>query len=396
MSILFGHPTGSPFSHHAALAHFEAGRLEAFCVPWMPSRITLCTLESLAWLRPMARRLSRRRFPPLADAPKIQGRAGELYRLLARAAGHSDDALSHQANAWLMRTMARECRRSAVTAVHSYEDCSLSQFTRAKQLGKACVYDMPIGYYPAWEETQVKLSRRYADWLPLSAQTASRYMRLEQKRKEMELADAVLAPSNFVVNTIRRLHPNKSIALAPYGVDLAAWIPPSRRTARDVMTFLFVGQCSIRKGIPLLLQAWRAAGLKQAHLRLVGSWSLAETRKKELPPGCTWTGPVSSEQLRHIYHEADVFVFPTNFEGRALVVCEALASGLPVLTTHASGADDAIDDTCGRIVPPDDLEALVESLRWFDRNRDRLPDLGCAARRNAERCTWDSYRRRVT
>src|SRR5215510_11707035 len=100
----------------------------------------------------------------------------------------------------------------------------------------------------------------------------------------MELADAVLAPSNFVVNTIRRLHPNKSIALAPYGVDLAAWIPPSRRTARDVMTFLFVGQCSIRKGIPLLLQAWRAAGLKQAHLRLVGLGASPKPGKRSFPP----------------------------------------------------------------------------------------------------------------
>src|SRR5437870_5753527 len=37
MTILFGHPTGNPNSHHAALAHLEAGRLEAFCVPWMPT-----------------------------------------------------------------------------------------------------------------------------------------------------------------------------------------------------------------------------------------------------------------------------------------------------------------------------------------------------------------------
>ena len=41
-------------------------------------------------------------------------------------------------------------------------------------------------------------------------------------------------------------------------------------------------------------------------------------------------------------------------------------------------------------------EALVEGLRWFDRNRDRLPELSRAARMNAERCTWDAYRHSVT
>ena len=51
-----------------------------------------------------------------------------------------------------MRTMARECHRSTVTAVHAYEDCSLWPFIEAKRLGKACVYDLPTCYYPAWEK----------------------------------------------------------------------------------------------------------------------------------------------------------------------------------------------------------------------------------------------------
>ena len=59
MSILFGHPTGNPNSHHAALAHFEAGRLEALCVPWMPSELALGVLVILSMIllrRPAAER----------------------------------------------------------------------------------------------------------------------------------------------------------------------------------------------------------------------------------------------------------------------------------------------------------------------------------------------------
>jgi glycosyltransferase involved in cell wall biosynthesis len=62
-------------------------------------------------------------------------------------------------------------------------------------------------------------------------------------------------------------------------------------------------------------------------------------------------------------------VFPTNFEGRALVIGEALASGLPVLTTNATGPDDMVNETCGRVIGPDDFDGLVEMLRWFHHNR---------------------------
>jgi glycosyltransferase involved in cell wall biosynthesis len=396
MTVLFGHPTGNANAHHAALAHFEAGRLEAFCVPWMPSGLALHLMEQLGVLEPTARRLARRHFAPLRDAPKVQGRIGEMRRLLTRALGGNHTRLSYEANDWLMRTMSYECRRSAVTAVHAYEDCSAWQFAEGKRLGKACIYDMPIGYYPAWEQTQLELARRYRDWLPTGGLPSQRYVRPEQKRLEMQLADLVIVPSNFAANTVREFHADMHVALAPYGIDTAMWRRNTERRPDDVITFIFAGQCSLRKGIPLLLDAWRAAGLKHAKLRLVGSWQLAEIKRKTLPPQVGWTGHVSSHQLLTYYEKADVFVFPTYFEGRALVVGEALSSGLPVLTTPASGWQDVIDTGCGRTTPIGNLDGLVESLRWFEKHREQLPAMSRAAREQAVRTTWENYRRCVT
>jgi hypothetical protein len=74
-----------------------------------------------------------------------------LWLLLIGALGWSDDWLSNRANDWLMRTMTRECRHLSVRAVHSYEDCALWRFVEAKRFGKACIYDMPIGYYSVLE-----------------------------------------------------------------------------------------------------------------------------------------------------------------------------------------------------------------------------------------------------
>jgi glycosyltransferase involved in cell wall biosynthesis len=359
----------------------------------MPSSAILRFLEGIGPLNAGVRRLDRRYFAPLEFAPKKQGRLGEIKRLIARGIGAEPNALAHEANEWLMRTMVRETRRRNVRAVHAYEDCSLWQFQEARRLGKACIYDMPIGYYPAWQRIKADLERRYADWM--SADEFVLPVRAAQKREEMVLADLVLAPSRFVADSIREYHPHKTIRVVPYGVDLASWTWTEGGEPRDTLTYLFVGQCSVRKGTPLLLEAWRRAGLKRARLRLVGPWQLAEKKKRDLPPRCTWTAPVSSTELRTIYQAADVFVFPTNFEGRALVVIEAMASGLPVVTTEASGADDAVGEA-GRVIPVDDLDALVETLLWFDMHRNDLPALSKVARLRAEACTWEGYREAIT
>ena len=396
MSILFGHPSGGPFSHHAALAHFDAGRLEAFCVPWMPSALALRVLGAFSAMRPMVKRLERRRFAPLVDAPKVQGRTGEMFRLAMRAVGRGDERLSYSANDWLMRTMKRECRRPAVSAVHAYEDCSLWQFEEARRLGKACLYDLPIGYYPAWEQTQAELARAYADWLPAGGLPSSLYVRPEQKRREMELADLVLAPSSFVERTIRKFHPDKNVARAAYGVDLDFWRPGETTVADRQLRFIYAGQLSIRKGIPALLQAWEAAALRDAELQLVGMWQLAEQKRFALPKGVSWLPPCSSDALRDRYRAADVFVFPSYFEGFGLVLLEAMACGLPAIASDATAGPDVVTADCGRVVPTGNQEELVDSLRWFDRQRGQLPEMSRAAREQAERCTWENYRRCVT
>jgi alpha-maltose-1-phosphate synthase len=417
--ILFGHPTGNPNSHHAALAHYERGRLAAFCVPWFPGKFALKALSFFPGTKAEAVRLRRRRFEPLARAPKIQGRPGEWSRLLARRAGLGSEKLAYDANDWLMNTMARATRRPSVSAVHSYEDCSLRQFEEAKRSGKACIYDMPIGYYPWWDEKQKQLARDYADWVPAGGLPSSRYVRPEQKIKEMELADLVLVACSFVEKTIREFYPDKKIELAPYGVDAEFWSPgeagehaaygrqhtaegatllpatSDSRLATSPLRFIYAGQSSIRKGTPALIEAWEKAQLRDAELLLVGSWQLADSKLKQLPRGVRFVPPVGPERLRDLYRASDVFVFPSFFEGFGLVILEAMACGLPVISSECSAGPDVLDESCGRLIGSGQLDELVESVRWFAAHPEELSAMKRAARRRAEQFTWENYRQAV-
>jgi alpha-maltose-1-phosphate synthase len=396
--ILFGHPTGGPFSYNAALAHFEAGRLEAFCVPWMPTSLELSILRRVGSLGGTVQRLERRHFAPLEDAPKIEDRLGEWMRLSRRAASweRNNEAIAYEGNDWLMRTMRREARRRGVTAVHSYEDCSLLQFEEAARLDRFRIYDLPIGYYPAWIERQQKLTARYRDWLVDRDVGTTAYVRPEQKLREMALADLVMVPSEFVRSTVAQFT-DKPVAIAPYGVDLEFWNPGERKAAPgDTLQFVFAGQCSIRKGTPLLLDAWKAAGLRRGSLTLVGSWQMAASKLKALPEGVTYAGHTARQELRERYRQADVFVLPTFFEGLPLVLLEAMACSLPAIATEAASGPQVLENGAGRSVAAGDLDALVEALRWFDAHRDQIPAMAAASRRQAEQFTWKRYREVVS
>ena len=144
-----------------------------------------------------------------------------------------------------------------------------------------------------------------------------------------------------------------------------------------------------------MLEAWRKAAVPDAELLIVGSWLLAESKLKALSAGVRFIGPVGPERLRELYRESDVFVFPSFFEGFGLVILEAMACGVPVIASERSAGPDVLDESCGRVVRAGDVDQLVETLRWFGSNRDRLPGMKRAARAKAETLTWTNYRRAV-
>jgi len=97
------------------------------------------------------------------------------------------------------------------------------------------------------------------------------------------------------------------------------------------------------------------------------------------------------------YRESDLFVFPSVNEGLAQVLLEAMASGLPVVASDLSGADDCITHGKeGFVVPARDVDRIAEAIVWCYQHRDETRAMGRAARARIEsQFTLDHYNQRM-
>jgi glycosyltransferase involved in cell wall biosynthesis len=105
---------------------------------------------------------------------------------------------------------------------------------------------------------------------------------------------------------------------------------------------------------------------------------------------------VSAQGLLDAYRNADVFVFPSLAEGFAQVLLEAMASGLPVISTARTAAPDLIQPGHeGFIVNPGSSTDLAQSIERFLRRPELVRPMGEAARRRAEHFTWRRFRQGI-
>ena len=157
---------------------------------------------------------------------------------------------------------------------------------------------------------------------------------------------------------------------------------------------IWAGPFSLRKGAHYLIEAWRLlrAG-DHAKLHIYGQPQLPARVGAASVQGVTFHGSVPMPALFEAYCSADVLVFPTLSDGFGLVVAEAMAHGLPVITTNQAGAADFVTPDNGLIVPAADAQALACALQWCLDNRDRLHAMRFHALETARRRQWPDFRR---
>jgi len=186
----------------------------------------------------------------------------------------------------------------------------------------------------------------------------------------------------------------------PFGVDPELFKPPQgwpeknaageiRVVDCDRFSVAFSGHVDRRKGIPELVEAWKSLSFRRSELHLYGRVypEVREALQGAQHHGIRLHGfvdPVRELPKNHL------FVLPTHKEGSAKAVYEALASGLPVVTTPEAGSivRDGIE---GKIVRAGDTKAIAEAIGFYYENEAARRDAALAARRRALEFTWERY-----
>jgi glycosyltransferase involved in cell wall biosynthesis len=191
------------------------------------------------------------------------------------------------------------------------------------------------------------------------------------------LSDLYLCPSQTVARDLADLpgfHPAR-VRLLPYGVSgvLLRQARPERGRV------LFAGAAGLRKGVPYLAQAAALLKARRPDIEIIVAGAVSPAvRRQPLAGNLTFLGHLDSEHMAEEFARADLFCLPSLAEGSATSIYEALANGLPIVTTESSGSI-VRDGVEGLIVRERDSAAIANAIVRIAADRNLRASMSAAA-----------------
>lgn len=402
---MLAYPGNMADAQNAALALAEAGTLEAFVTTfaYRPDGLLGSLVGRMP--APLAGRLARKLGRRAVDAvPPHLVRLHPMWEVIRTAASQAGvsaplcdrlwDGMSHSFDRLVARRYVPHAQ-----AVLAFEYTALASFERARVQGVARILYLPSLDSLAFDTIQRREKRQWPELAgPHDAYFDRRFARRYARRgREIALAEVIIANSSLTARShiAAGADPGKVLAVPLAAPPPIAEVAHDETAGRRPLRAIWAGPFSLRKGAHYLLEAWRLlrAGAG-ATLHVYGQPQLpARLGAAAATPHLVFHGSVPRSVLFQAYRSADVLVFPSLSDGFGMVVTEAMAHGLPVITTDQVGAAELVSPDNGLIVPAADPVALAHALQWCLDNRDRLHAMRVHALETARRRQWHHFRR---
>lgn len=276
--------------------------------------------------------------------------------------------------------------------VISCDTHALFTLRAAKLIGTVAVLDQVIGHVDAGnrilsEEKELNPEAGFA-FRPTPARMVSRCI------KEVREADYILAPSDYVRDSILPfgVSPDRIIPM-PFGVDLSLFAPAPDKNVPP-FRILFAGHIGLRKGVYYLLEAVRQADIPELQVVLLGNIEGNGEWLQKYEDLYVHIRHTPRQEIPAIFADAQIYVFPSLHEGSTVSIYEAMASGLPVVTTPNAGSV-VRDGEDGFIVPVRDIDAICDRIQRLYRDPELRAEMGSRAVAHAAEYSWDAYSRRI-
>lgn len=338
----------------------------------------------------------KKRYHPSLDNKKIRTLpfVETVARVQQRFTRRHRDEIVFWFNAAFDRWVSRHLPKWG-NLVFGYESSSLFTFERAKVLGIPCVLYQPIGCSEFALQILGQEAERYPELAPTLRYNYFPEAELTRRRKERELADAIICASSFTKKTLVDVGVSShKIHVEPYGVDQSVFCPSDDKFER--FSVIWASSFTQTKGIKYLLEALRQNPVENLEFVVAGypyRGDPTEIYQKQI---CIrHLGHIPRHELGKVMRRCHAHVFPTLLDGFGRNIIEAMASGLPVITTPNCAGPDLIEDgVTGFIVPIRDIKAIYDRLQWIYQHPTEARQMGLEAQHRVKHLTQADYRYR--
>ena len=395
MKVVLSH-SGKQHSYHVARSLLKADRLDTF---YTSSYITPEWLQN--YLIKTDNQFWNRRFLPGLSGKHVN--ANWRYELkeviLRKLYGKShkvQNAIFDRDTSFDNYVAIQLHKHTKANAFWGFQGSCHKSLQTAKSLGKTAICELATAHVTAAHKIlgeEAKLHPEWADSIDNFEFPAAYQKRLEE---EPHIADVVIAASGFTRQTLLNdgVAANK-IKVLPLGfdIDYISFKEKEGNIFNRPVKLLYAGTVTQRKGIKYLLEAMKSFDTKEVELHIIGGIQGSGKAFENYKGLYHYHQPVSQQELFAKYADFDALVLPTIFEGFGLVIVEAMAAGLPVISTSHSIAAELIDHKeNGYLLPVRSIESIVEAIRDLrNKDQDEFVAMQYKAYSTVKAYSWKAY-----